>query len=162
MYPRFSCLLFGNPCVSPSSVTILNHVWFTIAPLSPFPSPRAPTARVTRRRLGTSQVVFSLPASRVDFDVLEDDCMTQPHFLQSSLKKAKEYFEATCSKHEILPRNTATRLLWIRTLGKLCNDGDMLRKRHPKKRIRATSNFISLIPLRSMRQMLTIFSGVEF
>ena len=36
MYPRFSCLLFGNPCVSPSSVTILNHVWFTIVPLSPF------------------------------------------------------------------------------------------------------------------------------
>ena len=65
--------------------------------LFPFPSPPAPAARVTRRRLGMSQVVFSLPASRVDFDVLEDDCMTQPHFLQSSLKKAKEYFEATCN-----------------------------------------------------------------
>ena len=100
MYPRFSCLLFGNPCVSPSSVTILNHVWFTIAPLSPFfPShhPLLPPRALREDDWGRSQVVFSLPASRVDFDVLEDDCMTQPHFLQSSLKKAKEYFEATCN-----------------------------------------------------------------
>ena len=159
MFAVWKSMCISVICYHPKPCMIYYCASFS---LFPFPSPPAPAVRVTRRRLGTSQVVFSLPASRVDFDVLEDDCMTQPHFLQSSLKKAKEYFEATCSKHEILPRNTATRLLWIRTLGKLCNDGDLLRKRHPKKRIRATSNFISLIPLRSMRQMLTIFSGVEF
>ena len=67
--------------------------------LSPFSLPinPAPAARVTRRRLGTTQVVFSLPASRVDFDVLEKDCTAKPHFLQSSLKKAKEYFEPSCN-----------------------------------------------------------------
>ena len=63
----------------------------------PFLSPLGPAARVTRRRLETSQVVVSLPASRVDFDALEKNCPAEPHFLQSSLKKAKEYFEASCN-----------------------------------------------------------------
>ena len=37
-----------------------------------------------------------------------------------------------------------------------------LGKRHVKKWIRSTSNFIALIPTRTIRQMLVIFSGAEF
>ena len=94
MFAVWKSMCISFICYHPKPCMIYYCASFS---LFPFPSPPAPAARVTRRRLGTSQVVFSLPASRVDFDVLEDDCMTQPHFRQSSLKKAKEYFEATCN-----------------------------------------------------------------
>ena len=94
MFAVWKSMCISFICYHPKPCMIYYCASFS---LFPFPSPPAPAARVTRRRLGTSQVVFSLPASRVDFDVLEDDCMTQPHFLQSSLKKAKEYFEASCN-----------------------------------------------------------------
>ena len=37
-----------------------------------------------------------------------------------------------------------------------------LQKRHLKGTVFAASNFIALIPCRSVRQMLAIFSGIEF
>ena len=49
------------------------------------------------------------------------------------------------------------------TLGNLSNDdGDSSTKMSLKKCSRAASNFIAIIPSRSICQMLAIFSGVEF
>ena len=70
------------------------------ASFSLFPShhPLLPPRALREDDWGRVRSCFlSRPAGRVDFALLEKDCKAEPHFLQSLLKKAKEFFEATCT-----------------------------------------------------------------